>query len=200
VRHNNLDLLRASVEKTPETRLIVAGTYDMLVAVNRTAQIDRRTHVVHLPRYGNSPKDAAEFARIVDRMTKRFPLPPGESLVQYSEMIYRVSLGSYGEAEKYLLEADLRRILSGDRYLSYKHLMAALPTQTQLETLAREVAFGEERLMTKALDKETRDRLAAEYAGRVPKKRRKQKAGMRNRGRDPVGTQAHEIVATETSD
>jgi hypothetical protein len=100
-----------------DTRLVLAGSYDLLKLATLNAQLSRRTRVIHFERYGfgkNNSQDEAIFRKCLEQLQNKLPTKYKPNFLGFSDAIHRACFGCIGilkqtfqrALESYLNESD----------------------------------------------------------------------------------------------
>lgn len=187
---HQLDVIKSLSDAT-ETLFVIAGTYDVVAFRNLNGQLGRRCRDVHFPRYRlDRAPDFAAFRSTVYTFGSRLPID-AEWLVERAEYVYVRSAGCVGILKQWLERAYVAALLEGGS-ISEAHLeRTALPLQA-LREIASEIVAGERAIAeTSETEREVRDLLGLENPriarrAALPRKRSRQRPGVRNPTSDPV--------------
>lgn len=135
---------------TPQTTLVLAGGYELAnVAMAYRTHFAERLLVVHMPRYGKTRADAAEWRNIVAMFARASKLHLA-SPNQLSDMADRLRYechGVVGILEKRLLRAQAYAAARGKR-ISAEVLDATRPPEVAWQTTEADILTGEKLLGT----------------------------------------------------
>jgi hypothetical protein len=100
-----LDHLK-SLAVMSQTVHVLAGTYDLLVLRNLSAQLGRRSIDVHFPRYNAAKKDEQRaFQQVLLTFQRHLPLEAPPDLVHQWKYCYARTIGSIGILKDWLTKA-----------------------------------------------------------------------------------------------
>lgn len=123
------------------SQIILVGAYDLHKLVSLSAQLARRTYVVHFERYRrDNAKDWIAFQSTVRAFEKKFPQLWGDKLMPYVEDLYQNSLGCIGTLSGILTRAEMKHS-EGQPW--EETLQKALYTNAQVERMLKEIQEGE---------------------------------------------------------
>jgi AAA domain len=136
-----LDVLKDFSQSTG-VRFLLAGTYDLLAFRDASAQLARRTRMVHLRRYrDDSPRDTQAFARIARDMVALVDCgAPGEVEELLVELLAG-SLGCPGVLRDWLVDAEALHRSQGARASFTACLRDTRKDDGQLEAMRAELAL-----------------------------------------------------------
>lgn len=157
------------------------GTYDLLEIWDHSAQLNRRSQLIHLARYdGDVDGDRGAFFAVLRMLGKALPLADPKVLNgKHAAQILGWTRGVFGEIEGLLERARIVAIADGCADVGWEHIEAAKYNPVQLKRLADEIAWGEARI---------RGELPTQRA--VPVRSNNHRPGRRKPGRDPCGVAA----------
>lgn len=185
------------------------GTYELLGLTNLSAQLNRRTQLIHFPRYHcDSAEDRKAFQSLLHTLQCHMPLAEQPDLLGRWEDCYVRSLGCIGLLKSLLTRALAAAMEDGQATLGPAYLDRHAESSRTLLQMEREMEEGEKQLLeTKGDRTELRmllgveaeppasgaDRLvtAGSQQLRPAASRRRGRVGQRNPIRDPVGVTQH---------
>ncbi|HIH2750534.1 TniB family NTP-binding protein [Burkholderia aenigmatica] len=136
-----LDTLK-SLANQCGTQMVLVGAYDLYRLVSLSAQLARRTHVLHFERYRDDrPEDVKAFERCVAAFEKTLPNLWGGQLTQYSKGLLENTLGCVGTLSSVLIRAAKLAEAAGS--WSVDSLERALLTEAQRKRILEEILDGE---------------------------------------------------------
>jgi hypothetical protein len=136
-----LDTLK-SLANQCGTQMVLVGAYDLYQLVSLSAQLARRTHVLHFERYREDrPEDTRAFERCVLAFEKTLPSLWGGQLTQHSKGLLENTLGCVGTLSSVLIRAA--RLAEGAGSWSVNSLERALLTEAQRKRILEEIIDGE---------------------------------------------------------
>ena len=138
------DKLKTFANKTPTT-IVLAGSYDFYDLTLVSGQIARRSAIVHMEPYDNSPAGLKGFATALIGLLSKLPiehdLDPGSCAVEF----YLQSLGCIGNLKNILSDALLKALQRKVR-LTKSLVRECFFTASQLEVMRAEMSQGVERV------------------------------------------------------
>jgi hypothetical protein len=138
---NHMDALK-SLADTGAT-LVLIGAYDLLEFTTLSAQVARRTAIVHFNRYVTGiEEDERAFRTAIKQFQERMPLRKMPDLTERASELQIACLGCIGIL-KSTLAKTLAGVLQGGGKWSDSHLQKALFTQAQFNTILSETLAGE---------------------------------------------------------
>jgi hypothetical protein len=147
--HSKGEALAASVDALKSlgnltgVTLALVGSYDLYRLVELSAQVSRRTGIVHFGRYGiDSVDDAGAFAKVLEKLQVHMPIEDMPDLSKLAPKLHLACLGCVGILKTTLARA-LTLALAEGRWRD-SHLERALLTEGQLEAILTETLAGEE--------------------------------------------------------
>lgn len=136
-----LDTLK-SLANQCGTQIVLVGAYDLYRLVSLSAQLARRTHVLHFERYRDDrPEDVRDFNRCVLAFEKTLPHLWGGELTQYTKGLLENTLGCIGTLSSVLIRAA--KFTERVGYWSVDSLERALLTEAQRKRILEEILDGE---------------------------------------------------------
>jgi hypothetical protein len=135
---------------TPQTTLVLAGGYELAsVAMAYRTHFAERLLVVHLPRYGGTRADAAEWRNIVATFARasKLHLVSPNLLSDMADRLRYECHGVVGILEKRLLRAQAYAAARGKR-ISVEVLDATRPPDVAWQTTEADILSGEKLLGT----------------------------------------------------
>lgn len=181
-------------------QFILAGTYDLLVLRNLSAQLCRRSLDIHFPRYkAENADDLRSFRGIVQTFQRHLPLLEEPDLLQHWEFCYERSVGCVGILKDWLARALAAALEDGGRTMTVRHLETCAWPLAQCMVMLAEAREGEEQLEPRTnrsllrialgLDSPTLQNCPS--AKPLKKKRQHKSFGQPLPQRRPVGEQAN---------
>ncbi|GGI17630.1 AAA family ATPase [Oxalicibacterium faecigallinarum] len=136
-----LDTLK-SLANECGTQIVLVGSYDLYQLVSLSAQIARRTHVLHFERYRQDhDSDVRAFQACVQNFQNTLPELWGEELMQYVKALHENTLGCIGTLNTVLTRAA--KLAQENGKWSVDALRRALLTEKQREAILEEILDGE---------------------------------------------------------
>ncbi len=144
---NQLNTLKSLTDFT-EAKLLMVGTYDLLKIWNLNGQLNRRTKLVHMRRFRfDSEAHMEEFERLLISFEHLLSAHvPAGLLVDRSEWLYDKTLGVTGLVKRAIEQAGIEMLAAGRKKITFTDLSAGVFFPDQLQTLRREIEFGEDRI------------------------------------------------------
>lgn len=129
---------------------VLFGTYELFGLSNLSAQLNRRTVEIHLPRYRfDVPKDIEEFILFFGGLEKFLPMPEPSFLAENPiavKFIYTRSAGCPGILKDWMTRALGEAIREGSKKVDVSHYERTTIPDGQLARIAREIKEGEDQL------------------------------------------------------
>lgn len=129
-----------------ETQLtiVLCGTYKLLDIRDQSAQLVRRSDLIHFPRYDIQNRDHhRSFRRVLFAFESYFDLPEKVSLVPDWEQYFIRSIGCVGILKDWLCRV-YEKALDGDlKTFDIKFALSAANTNKELITITKEAQAGE---------------------------------------------------------
>lgn len=190
---DQLDYIKtlANVSRVPH---VLIGTYDLLEFVNLSAQLGRRTKIIHFKRYhADINKDKEAFIGILLTFLRQIPLKVPYALSCDWDFFYAGCIGCVGVLKDWLYEALAYCLRTGSKILTKEALKKTAMSVNALLTMVREAKEKE-----KIIDTEHSSSSILRQELLLPKKPKNQgkdtkpkkkhrKVGERNPTRDKVG-------------
>ena len=132
-----------SIANLTGTMHLLAGTYELLDLCDLSAELARRAYDVHLPRYGESPREQTIFANVVRSLQAHIPLSGQRDLSSLADYLYERSLGLVGILKDWLLEALVLALEEHSAAISEIHLRQTGYSAGKLTAIRREIEVGE---------------------------------------------------------
>ena len=203
-----LDHLK-SLAVMSQTVHVLAGTYDLLVLRNLSAQLGRRSIDVHFPRYNAAKKDEQQaFQKVLLTFQRHLPLSEPPDLVHQWKYCYARTIGSVGILKDWLTKALDEALSTGATTITPAILEHHALDPARCDQMITDIEEGEqlltydpaadERLLirlglsrrrngTRKKQEEGKDKVSKEASG----DHRSAHIGQRSPNRDPVkGEQA----------
>lgn len=160
--------------------IFLFGTYDLLDIWNHSAQLNRRSHLIHLQRYDTDlDADRAAFYSVLRMYSKAIGFEEPATLSKHAETVLAWTFGVFGEVEKLFERARFTALAQGRDGLRWQDIEEAKYTPIQTERLKHEIETGEARVKGEL----------PKPAKAAPAKRGSKHPGRRNPVRDPCGPQ-----------
>lgn len=191
---DQLDCIKSLVDQTSIPHVLL-GTYELLVFLNLSAQLSRRSIDIHFPRYRlERGEDVQAFQSVLLAFQRRMPLTVEPDLVNNWELCYERSVGCVGVLKDWFTRA-LVTSLEGNEPLTVSQLEDHALSLSQCERMARDAVEGERQLAETSGARSTlrgilgMDPLVDGASGNDIKvsKIATRRVGERNPVRDPVG-------------
>lgn len=205
---SQMDTIKSLASLT-ETRFVLFGTYDLLGLTNLNAQLNRRTTLIHFPRYrAESAEDIQSFKQVLWTFQRHLPLATPPDLLPHWQACYQRSLGCVGLLKQWLTQAFAAALKTDQATITLADLDRHAYAPSILVQMAREIKEGEDQLTEKPGDWTALGTLlglegasprtgeetvvtAANPRTRTTPPRPRRRVGQRNPIRDPVGLQQH---------
>ena len=211
-----LDFLKSLAILT-NTVYVLAGTYELLTLDVLSAQLGRRTTVVHFPRYQATNKDDVRaFKTVLQAFQRHLPVEEMPDLVSRWQDYYACTAGCIGLLKEWLLKALTEALEKSAKTISPEILAHHVPSLAFREQMMTEIEEGEKGFSSdETAEDELRQRMGlprrniAKEAGTLPEetdqeqkaaKKRASSVGHRNPAHDLVkgGAETHEHVHEPT--
>jgi GTPase SAR1 family protein len=126
---------------------ILAGTYDLLVLRNLSAQLCRRSLDIHLPRYqAEKTEDLRSFRGIIQTFQRHLPLIEEPDLLSHWEFCYERSVGCVGILKDWLARSLTAAMSEGSKTMTVRHLETCAWSLDQCMVMLKEAREGEQQL------------------------------------------------------
>lgn len=136
-----------SLANLTRVQFVLAGTYDLLVLRNLSAQLCRRSIDIHFSRYrADNTEDLKAFKGIVQTFQRHLPLPEEPDLLQHWEFCYERSIGCVGILKDLLSRTLATAMAGGAKTLTLQHLENHAYSLEQCMILLTEAKEGEAQL------------------------------------------------------
>ena len=137
-----MDALK-SMAKKANVVLVVAGTYPILEAINRSSHLEGRKYDIHLSRYHQTEVDLAEFQWILAHYDSVLELDKSlPSLMHCTDLLYQGTFGCIGLVRAWLYHAS---VLAATRQkkVDLALIKETMKSPMQLYSIAEEILTGE---------------------------------------------------------
>lgn len=180
-------------------KIVLVGTYRLLEIMEQSAQLIRRSRVVHMARYSNGFKDDREiFANILRSFQAQMPIENIPDFVEHAEALYLKSVGCVGILHSLLLAWFEHALKTGETAIE-DDFLDSLISNFSVKQVLEEAFAGEQKLrdipldnIRKMLDEHNKGiQLPDTNENGKPKEKRGRNlngVGKRNPKRDPVGS------------
>ncbi len=183
--------------------IVLIGTYDLLTILEQSAQLIRRSQVIHLPRYAwNDRDDAQAFRTALLSFQRHMPFPVEPDLVSHTSHFYLKSAGCVGILKEWLDKAAEHGLRQNLETIDYGYIEGFAHSNKSIRRIYEEALYGERKLLDISVDelrsyvenetlsqKRSPEKAKSGGAGRqaVQAAKKKHKPGQRHPVRDPVG-------------
>lgn len=208
-----LDFLKSLAILT-NTVYVLAGTYELATLDVLSAQLGRRTTVVHFPRYQATNKDDVRaFKTVLQAFQRHLPVEEMPDLVSRWQDCYACTAGCIGLLKEWLLKALTEALEKPAKTISPEILAHHAPSLAFREQMMTEIEEGEKGFLydetaedelrkrmglPRRRKKAKEDQIVSEETHEEPKtpKRRASSVGHRNPSHDPVkgGAETDEYI------
>jgi energy-coupling factor transporter ATP-binding protein EcfA2 len=148
-----------SLAVATQTTHVLAGTYELLVFRNLSAQRSRRSIDVHLPRYRSSVKDELlAFQKVLLTFQRHLPLEEAPDLVHQWKLCYAHTVGCIGLLKDWLTKALWEALETGTKTISPALLASHAASIDRCNQLITDIEEGEQSLH---VDPQATERLMA---------------------------------------
>lgn len=159
--------------------IFIFGTYDLLEIWNHSAQLNRRTHLIHLARYdAHIDEDREAFFAVLRMYGKALTFKSPQILHKHAEEILEWTCGVFGEIDALFTRANIFAKHESRTGIEWADVAKAKYTAAQMERLRLEIEVGERRVRGEV---HKAPAIASQHQSRRP--------GSRNPVRDPRGRQ-----------
>lgn len=146
--------------------IFIFGTYDLLEIWNHSAQLNRRTHLIHLRRYdANLDEDRDAFFSVLRMYGKSLKFKSAQVLSNHAEEILDWTYGVFGEVDALFTRAGVVARMESRSALTWADIVRARYTPSQMERLRFEIETGERRVRGEVPRRQT---TAAKHRNRRP--------------------------------
>tara|TARA_R110001583_G_scaffold58042_2_gene173319 strand:- start:4730 stop:5821 length:1092 start_codon:yes stop_codon:yes gene_type:complete len=140
-----MDALKTMAKKA-NVVLVIAGTYPILDAFNRSSHLEARKYDIHLSRYRHNDEDLAEFQWILAHYDARIDLDESlPSLLECTGSIYRATFGCIGLVRALLYDASTLAAVKRMK-VDLNIIEEVMKSPRQLHSVAEEILIGESTL------------------------------------------------------
>ena len=140
---NQLDCIKSLADIT-ETVHVLIGTYELLALRNVSAQIVRRSTIIHFPRYHGTDEELLQFKRVLSTFQDLLPFVEETGiLIKHWEYCYERSLGCVGILHDMLMRAVRDALLADEKTLSEEYLKRHALSEEDCCVMMREISEGE---------------------------------------------------------
>ncbi|WP_334173565.1 ATP-binding protein [Sinomonas sp.] len=123
---------------------VLVGTYELLGLADLSAQLSRRSVVLHFGRYhAETPEDLLAFKSVLLTFQRHLPLATEPDLLGRWEEFYERSAGCVGVLKTWLQQALAAALEAGAATLTWQHLERSAPATRTLLSMVRESTEGE---------------------------------------------------------
>jgi AAA domain len=174
---DQLDHLK-SLAVMSQTVHVLAGTYDLLVFRNLSAQLSRRSVDIHFPRYRATDKeDVRAFQSLVLAFQRHLPLEEPPDLVHQWKYLYARTIGCTGVLNDWLTKALAEALETGQKTLTQELLEHHALSVDQCNQMLSDIEEGEKAL---SYDADADSRLRVRLGLETPAHRRQKKKSQEN--------------------
>lgn len=147
---NHMDAVK-SLANIDGVNVILVGSYDLLPLLTLSAQVARRSSIVHFPRYLTGEHlDERAFAKVLEKLASYLPLEDEVDLSAYAEDLQKACVGCIGILKNTLSRALALTLRDGGKWQE-SHLEKALMSPMQHSAILQETLEGEQKMLTTAL-------------------------------------------------
>ena len=127
--------------------VFIFGTYDLLEVWNHSAQLNRRTHLIHLARYdAGVDEDRQAFFAVLHMFDKALTFKSPQVLRKHAEEILAWTCGVFGEVNALFTRANIFAKQESRTAIEWADIAKAKYTDAQMERLRLEIEVGERRV------------------------------------------------------
>lgn len=190
-----------SLSQTSGVTIILIGTYDLLQILEQSAQLVRRSRVVHMARYDDyEEQDKQAFMSALNTFQRHMPFEKEPDLVSHFDRFYLKSAGCIGILKKWLDGAVKKGLEANMKTIDWAFVEQFSHSNNSIRTVLEEAFWGEKKLRDIGLgdlrhmlknqhDLINKDEVTVEAPVVVKKSSIKARVGKRKPKRDPVGVQ-----------
>lgn len=143
---DQLDHLKSLAIST-QTVYVLAGTYDLRVFRNLSAQLGRRSIDVHFPRYHHTDKNERQaFQQVLLTFQKHLPLEEPPDLLHQWKYCYARTIGTVGNLKDWLTKALVEALETGAKTISPALLEHHAPSTDRCDQMITDIEEGEKAL------------------------------------------------------
>jgi type II secretory pathway predicted ATPase ExeA len=140
---DQMDTLK-SLAALSDTVHVLVGTYELLGLADLSAQLSRRSVIIHFGRYhAEAPEDLLAFKSVLLTFQRHLPLATEPDLVGRWEELYERSAGCVGILKTWLQQALAAALEVDAATLGRQHLERYAPSTRTLLSVVRESTEGE---------------------------------------------------------
>lgn len=127
--------------------IFIFGTYDLLEIWNHSAQLNRRTHLIHLSRYAaDSDEDRKAFFAVLRMYAKALAFKNPQILAKHAEEIMEWTCGVFGEIDALFTRAVIAAKRDSRTTIEWADIANQKYTAAQMERLKFEIEEGERKI------------------------------------------------------
>lgn len=144
---DNMDVLKSLADKA-KCRIILVGTYELISMLFHSAQLSRRSRIIHFPRYNmiKSDTELAYFKKAVRTFEGLIPVIKKPDLCTYWEFLYERTIGCVGILKDWLLDALILTLKENSPKLDMLYLERTAIGLKECEEMLEEAEEGEQLL------------------------------------------------------
>jgi energy-coupling factor transporter ATP-binding protein EcfA2 len=153
---DQLDHLKSLAIAT-QTVYVLAGTYDLLIFRNLSAELSRRSIDVHIPRYRATDKqERLAFQKVLYTFQRHLPLEEPPDLVHQWKYYYSRTIGCVGMIKDWLAKALAEALETGAKTITPAMLEHHASSPDRCDQMITDIEEGEKSLR---VDPEAQERL-----------------------------------------
>jgi len=142
-----------SLADMSEATIVLLGTYKLLMIRDYSAQLTRRSQIVHFPRYDfRSEEDRQAFKSTVANFAKELPIPLEPKLAGDVMYFFAKTAGCIGILRDLMRDALHEAVESKAKRITPKIIESVAQTNKAIQTIIEEAALGEISLQDIAFD------------------------------------------------
>lgn len=143
---DNLDVLKTIANKTKTTHILL-GSYELLILLELSAQLTRRSKVIHFGRYEPDVElDVKSYRSVIGNFQLHSPFPQLPNLLPHIDFLIQHSLGCVGVLKEWLLRGVALALETDAESITREHLEATRLTDGEWLSLAAEIREAEARM------------------------------------------------------
>lgn len=138
--------------------LVLVGTYDLVDIRDYSAQLMRRSEMIHLSRYNyNVKEDLVQFTKALNYFAERMPIPLDKSVLKlHKDGLFLKSVGCIGILRDLLLDCLRKAVEDNAEVITWELIEQCVKPNLAIKTILEEAIEGESRLID-IDDKEIRE-------------------------------------------
>lgn len=124
--------------------IVLLGTYKLLLIREYSAQLTRRSQIIHFPRYDfRSVEDRRAFKSVLTHFANELPIPLDPLLQKDVMYFFAKTAGCIGILRDLLRDALHEAVEAGSKHISREMVESVAQTNKAIQTIIEEAALGE---------------------------------------------------------